>query len=187
MTPWLYDLLMAPADWLGFARYRARLMRGLTGRVLELGAGTGRNGRENPTNDIVCLDRDLASLQRARAQGLTAVVCADASALPFKTRAFDAVVESLVFCSLPEPTAALAEIRRVLEPEGELRMIDHVLGHGRVGRLQQALAPAWLHVTGECHLNRDVSALLAPSGFRVLHHEARCAGTIQELILRPSS
>jgi ubiquinone/menaquinone biosynthesis C-methylase UbiE len=104
--------------------------------------------------------------------------------LPFKAGAFDAVVESLVFCSLPDPEATLGEIRRVLHPGGELRMADHVLAPGWIGWLQRVLAPAWLRVTGGCHLDRDVNALLAASGVRVERQRQRARGIFQEIIAR---
>ena len=113
------------------------------------------------------------------------MVCADAGALPFKTGAFDTVVESLVFCSLPKPEEALAEIRRVLRPGGELRMADHVLAPGWIGRVQKALAPAWLAVSGGCNLDRDVNALLAASGVRIERHQQRARGIFQEVVARP--
>lgn len=184
-APWLYDLLMAPFDWIGMAAIRHRLLSGLTGRVLEIGAGTGRTGRARPETGGVALDSDLAYLKRARAQGgRAALVCADAAQLPFKAGAFDAVVESLVFCSLPSPEEALSEIRRVLRPGGELRMADHVLAPGWIGRLQKMLAPTWFRVTGGCHLDRDVNALLAASGAHVERHRQRARGIFQEVVAR---
>jgi ubiquinone/menaquinone biosynthesis C-methylase UbiE len=176
---------MAPLDAVGMRAARRRLIEGLSGRVLEIGAGTGRTGRTRPEVGGVALDRDLASLKRARAQGgRSALVCADAAALPFKAGAFDAVVESLVFCSLPDPEATLGEIRRVLRPGGELRMADHVLAPGWIGWLQRALAPAWLRVTGGCHLDRDANALLAARGVRVERHRQRARGIFQEVVAR---
>lgn len=181
---WLYDLLMAPLDRLGLDRYRARLTEGMEGRVLEIGAGTGRNGRHFQA-PAVALDRDLRHLERARACGLRAdLVCADARALPFKDGAFDQAIESLVFCSLPEPERCLSELRRVVKPGGELRMIDHVLAGGALGKLQRALAPAWLWATGDCHLDRDVKALVERSGAQIERLETRHAGLIQETVIR---
>jgi SAM-dependent methyltransferase len=183
---WLYDLFIAPLDALVMRVIRRGLLEGVSGRVLEIGAGTGRTGRARPEVGGVALDRSLAFLKRARAQGGRAVpVCADAGALPFKAGVFDAVVESLVFCSLPEPEVTIAEIRRVLRPGGELRMADHVLAPGWIGSLQRALAPVWLRISGGCHLDRDVSALLAASGVRIERRRQSVRGVFQEVVARP--
>ena len=177
---------MAPLDALAMRAIRRELLDGLSGRILEIGAGTGRTGRARPEVGGVALDRGLAFLKRARARGgRAAPVCADAGALPFKPGVFDAVVESLVFCSLPEPEATLAEIRRVLRQGGELRMADHVLAPGWIGSLQKALAPAWLAVSGGCHLDRDVNALLAASGVRIERQRQSARGMFQQVVARP--
>lgn len=182
---WLYDFAMAPLDWLGLRHHRRRLMAGLSGRVLELGAGTGRNGRRHGAA-TVAVDRDLAFLRRAKAQGLRSeLVCADARALPFRDGAFDRAVESLVFCSLPEPERCLSELSRVVGPGGEIRMLDHVLAQGAWARLQRALAPAWLAFTGDCHLDRDVKGLVERSGLRIERHRTWWAGWVQEVTALP--
>lgn len=184
IAAWLYDLMMAPLDALGLGAWRGRLMGGLSGRTLELGAGTGRNGRHHAAT-TVAVDRDLSFLKRARSKGLRSdLVCADARALPFRDGAFDQAVESLVFCSLPEPERCLGELGRVVKPGGEVRMLDHVRARGAWGRIQQALAPAWIAVTGDCHLDRDVKGLLERSGLRLERLDTRWAGLIQQAVLR---
>jgi len=181
---WLYDWFMAPLEALGLRAHRRRLMRGLSGRVLELGAGTGANARANPS-PAVAVDRNLAFLKRARARGLRAeAVCADARALPFRDGAFDQAVESLVFCSLPEPERCLAELSRVVKPGGQLRMLDHVRARGGWARFQRALSPAWLALTGECHLDRDVTAMIERTGLRVERLEVHLAGWLQRAEVR---
>ncbi|MGC4122411.1 MAG: class I SAM-dependent methyltransferase [Myxococcales bacterium] len=177
---WLYDLLMAPLDGLGLAGRRRRLMARLAGQVLELGAGTGRNGRHHGAA-TVAVDRDLSFLKRAKEQGIRSeLVCADARELPFRDGTFDVAVESLVFCSLPEPDRCLAELARVVRPDGEIRMLDHVLAQGRWARVQRALAPAWLAFTGDCHLDRDVKGLVERGGLRIERYEPGWAGWLQE-------
>ncbi|HEY3449333.1 MAG TPA: class I SAM-dependent methyltransferase [Myxococcales bacterium] len=185
LPAWLYDLLMAPLDALGLRHYRRRLMAGLSGRVLELGAGTGRNGRHHAPA-TVAVDHDLAFLKRAKEQGIgSELVCADARALPFRDGTFDRAVESLVFCSLPEPEKCLAELARVVKSDGEIRMLDHVRAQGGWARVQHALAPAWLAVTGDCHLDRDVKGLVEKGGLRIERYQSRWAGWLQEVVARP--
>lgn len=184
----LYDALLWPLGLLGLTRVRRRMLAGLTGRVLEVGTGTGLNLRSAKAVEaqVVAIDRNLGFLCRARASGArAALVCADAQALPFRPGAFDAAVETLVFCSVPSPSEALAEIRRVLRPGGELRMLDHVLAPGRVlGTLQRALGPAWLAVTGDCHLDRDLEPALLQSGLTVVRREVKVLGVVQEVVAR---
>jgi ubiquinone/menaquinone biosynthesis C-methylase UbiE len=183
---WLYDALLWPLGMLGLARARRRMFAGLRGRVLEVGAGTGLNLRatQDVAAQVVAIDRNLDFLLHARSAGARAhLVCADAQALPFRAGAFDAAVETLVFCSVPSPATALAEIRRALRPGGELRMLDHVLAPGRVlGPLQRALGPAWLAVTGDCHLDRDLGPALRESGLRIEKRELRLLGVVQEVV-----
>ncbi len=185
----LYDAFLWPLGLLGLTRARRRMLAGLSGRILEVGAGTGLNLRSReapPAQAVVAIDRNLQFLRRARAAGAKAAfVCADAEALPFRPGTFDAAVETLVFCSVPSPEATLAEIRRVLRPGGELRMFDHVLSPGRVlGGLQRALGPAWLAMTGDCHLDRDLGPALERSGLSVQKRKRRWLGVVQEVVAR---
>lgn len=84
---------------------------------------------------------------------------AGAETLPFADDSFDAVVASLVFCTIPDASAALGEVARVLKPGGEFRFLEHVHGEGTLGTAFDALAPAWKRVAGGCHLNRETDEL----------------------------
>jgi ubiquinone/menaquinone biosynthesis C-methylase UbiE len=153
-----YDLFMVPLGWLGLHRARRRLVAGLRGRVLELGAGTGLLFAHYGAGvQPVGVDVDLAGLVRARRRApRLPLVCADAQALPFRDGTFEAVAESLVFCSVPDVGRTLREAHRVLRPEGELRMLDHVRPPGALsGRLEG------------CHLDREPAKLLAAAGFEM--------------------
>ena len=118
---WLYDVLMKPLGWLGLDRLRKRLVRDARGRTLEIGAGTGLN---LPYYDVgaaplIALDVDRDGLLRARARLPGAfLVQASVEALPFREGAFDTVVSCLAFCSVPNPTAGLNEVHRVLNRSG---------------------------------------------------------------------
>lgn len=183
----VYDAVMRPLGWLGLGRARRRLVVGLAGPVLELGAGTGLlfeyyGSKARP----VGVDVDLEGLLRARARsGTSPLVCADAQALPFRDGTFDAVVESLVLCSVPDLRQTLAEARRVLRRAGELRLLDHVRPSGTVlGRLADAVTPLWAKLSGGCHLNRAPALELGSAGFDVVWRRRSLRGLGDELRAR---
>jgi len=168
--PWLYDALMSVMDVTGFARWRKKLVGTVENRILEVGCGTGRNLPLYPAgSEVIALDPDLGALRRARRRSPgTLLVAARAEALPFPPGHFQTVVSGLVFCSVRDPEAGLAEIRRVLHPGGQLRMIEHVRHtQPTLARIQDGVQPAWTWVTGGCHPNRDTEATVERAGFTI--------------------
>jgi ubiquinone/menaquinone biosynthesis C-methylase UbiE len=165
----LYDLFMAPLERLTLRHARRKLARGVTGRTLELGAGTGLQFKAyDGALPVAALDVDLEALKRAQGRNPgVALVCADAQALPFRDGAFDAVIESLAFCSIPDPAKALAEVRRALKAGGELHMLEHVRPPGFLGRVFDWLTPAWSRISGGCHLNRRTAQAVRDAGFTI--------------------
>lgn len=172
----IYACLSSGAESRGIADNRARLLEGLSGRVLEVGAGNGLNFGHYPNSvaEVVALEpephfRKLA-LERAReARVPIAVIDGVAEAIPLPEAGFDAVVASLVLCSVADQLVALAELRRVLRPGGSLRYYEHVVSHGpRPARLQRLLdATVWPRIAGGCHLARDTGAAIRAAGFTV--------------------
>jgi ubiquinone/menaquinone biosynthesis C-methylase UbiE len=93
-----------------------------------------------------------------------AYVRGDAAGLPFRDQSFDVAVSTLVLCSVGDPARAVAEMLRVLKPEGKLVLLEHVRGSGRMARWQDRLTP--LHRKfGNCHLNRETVRTVAAAGF----------------------
>jgi ubiquinone/menaquinone biosynthesis C-methylase UbiE len=185
----LYDAVMVPAGWLGLHRARQRLVDGLSGRVLEVGTGTGLLLPVYPpgVSSIVAIDIDPGLFARARNRrpGVT-LMQADVQRLPFRDGSFDAVVGCLVFCTVEDPARGLAEIRRVLRPGGQLRLLEHVRSpHPTVARLQDRLSPAWSHLAMGCQLNRDTVPLVEASGFRITHRSQRLRQLVEELVAVP--
>lgn len=178
-----YDRITARMEqqWLGEAR--SQLLAGLTGTVVELGAGTGANLEHYPdTVDRLVLteptaamrDQLRARLARHERQFEVEVVDATADRLPLPDGAADAVVSTLVLCSVPALGPAVAEVRRVLRPGGEIRLIEHVAADGGwEQRLQRALDPAWTWLEGSCHLDHETRTALAAGGFDVGGLEVR--------------
>ncbi|MFF4119346.1 class I SAM-dependent methyltransferase [Streptomyces sp. NPDC001714] len=161
---------------LGMAAIRERLLSGLSGRVIEIGAGNGLNFARYPGSvaEVVAIEpertlRQLAAEAAVRADVPVDVVPGAAEALPVKSEAFDAAVFSLVLCSVRDVRRTLAEVRRVLRPGGELRFFEHGAGGGPAMRFtQRALdRTVWPLLAGGCHLSREPVAELRAAGFEL--------------------
>jgi ubiquinone/menaquinone biosynthesis C-methylase UbiE len=158
----------------GVAEHRRRLVAGLRGSVLELGAGTGLSFRHYPAGveRLVAVEpeptmREHAARTAREVDVAVELVDGTADALPVPDASVDAAVVSQVLCSVPDQARALAELRRVLRPGGELRFYEHVVSPRAPGRrLQRALdATVWPRVMGGCHLSRDTVAAVRDAGF----------------------
>lgn len=172
----LYDRFMRSVEEAGLLAWRTALLAPLSGSVLEIGAGTGRNlGRYPPAVTWLVMtepDRNMrAILERQVRAGSREgeVVDAPAEHLPFPDGTFDAVVSTLVLCSVVDPDAALREIHRVLRPGGRLVFLEHVAAAERPARLrwQRRIEPIWKRVAGNCHLTRDSERAIGSAGFDI--------------------
>lgn len=168
----IYDRLIAPEERAGLADLRAGLLSGLHGTVVEVGAGTGLNLRHYPAavDRLVLVEPAAAMADRlrrrvAQERPTARVVRGVAEALPVRTGSADAVVVTLVLCSVPDPGRAAAEIRRVLRPGGVLAVLEHVAGAGWLLWIQRALQPPWRVLGRGCHLARDTRSVLQAAGF----------------------
>ena len=183
----LSDLLWAPLFARGYDRFnkvaeeaglrdkRRALLARAEGRTLEIGAGTGVNIELYPdaATELVLtepdaqmrhqLERKLKALNRR-----SEVVDADAERLPYPDASFDTVVATLVFCTIPHPDRALAEIGRVLRPTGRLLFLEHVRANDpRVAKWQDRLERPWGAFGRGCHPNRDTLATIRAASLEV--------------------
>jgi ubiquinone/menaquinone biosynthesis C-methylase UbiE len=158
----------------GGAGHRRKLLAGLRGRVIEVGAGSGANFRHYPASVAEVLAVEPENYLRERAQRAAtaapvavSVAHGDAERLPEAD--FDAGVVALVLCTVPDQDAALAELYRVIRPGGELRFYEHVRSHSTWEARFQRLADAtlWPRFAGGCHLARDTTAAIERAGFRI--------------------
>jgi ubiquinone/menaquinone biosynthesis C-methylase UbiE len=173
----MYIKAAARAERRGAAGHRRRLLEGLGGRVVEVGAGHGLNFAHYPATVTEVLAIEPEDTLRASAQQAAAkapvpvtVTAGTAEALPLADGEADAVVVSLVLCSVPDQAVALAEARRVLRPGGELRFYEHVVARRQPGRAILQLADGsgiWPKIAGGCHVARDTGAAIAAAGFAI--------------------
>lgn len=198
----LYDAGMAPLERWPVRAWRDRVRRALREaldrgpggvggaaegdrppRVLEVGAGTGRNRLPDAlAARVVAVDRSLDMLRRARGRGYRDAVVADAEALPFRDGVFEAGAETLVWCEVERPVEALAEVRRTMTRGARFVMLDHVRPPGILGPVADALS----RVTGpwmDEWWNRDTRRYVEPAGFRLLRSRDDLGGAVRTLLL----
>ena len=171
--PWLSERM----EDQGMSEKRSALLDGLEGRVLEVGVGNGLNLRHYPTSvtEVVAVEpephlRELAQHAAAESPVPVEVVPGVARDLPGEDASFDAVVTSLVLCSVEDQDSALTEVHRVLRPGGELRFFEHVRALSRGLGVTQRVVDAsrlWALAGGGCHVARDTGRAIADAGFRI--------------------
>jgi ubiquinone/menaquinone biosynthesis C-methylase UbiE len=173
----LYARVSPRTDAKGAAEHRHELLAGLTGRVVELGAGNGLNFAYYPAavSEVVAVEpedylRRRAAEAAASAPVAVSVVEATADALPFPHGAFDAAIASLVLCTVPDQATALAQLRRVVRPGGELRFYEHVRPQNpRTAAIWQRFDDwnIYPRIAGGCHAARDTEAAIRAAGFEI--------------------
>jgi ubiquinone/menaquinone biosynthesis C-methylase UbiE len=185
---------MWPFERAAVGGWRRRLAAHARGRVLEIGTGTGAQLRwYAPGSAVTALEPDASMRERARRRAARAaarvtVVGGCAEELPFTDASFDAAVSAFALCTVADPAAALAELRRVLVPGATLLLLEHVHLRWEPGRaLLSRLAPAWAAVAGGCRLDRDTVTAAIEAGFGVEEQRVHVAGWIVEARLSAPS
>ena len=172
VLPRLLDFAMGQRQ---LSAYRARLVSQAEGRVLEIGIGSGLNlpfygpGAEfilglDPSEPLLSMVR-----RRARAAGReVGLMRASTTAIPLAEACVDSLVMTWTLCSIPDPFAALGEMRRVLRPGGKLFFVEHGLSPDPgIQGWQHRLTPLWRHIAGGCHLDRKMDELIRSAGFEI--------------------
>lgn len=162
-----------------FRPYRERVISSASGRVLEIGIGSGLNlpFYSSKVERLIGLDpssRLLAMARRAGDRSTLPFELVEGSALsvPLDTASVDTVVTTWTLCTIPDAASAIREMRRVLRPNGELLFVEHGLApDAGVRWWQDHLTPGWRRVGGGCHLNRPIRSLVESGGFRIARLE----------------
>jgi SAM-dependent methyltransferase len=172
-----YMKVAAQAEERGAAEHRRRMLEGLVGRVVEVGAGHGLNFPYYPSTvtEVVAIEpeptlREAASKAAADAPVPVTVQPGTAEPLPLEDGSMDAAVASLVLCSVPDQGRALAELHRVLRPGGELRFYEHVIANRQPLRGFLKFLDAsriWPTLAAGCHPARDTGAAIEAAGFKI--------------------
>ena len=170
-----YDLVMAPLERRSLGEQRAALVARARGRVLDVGAGTGANLAHylpDRVERVDMIEPDPGMGRRLLGRLAAATVSVEAHSIgiddaeeAFGAGSFDAVVCTLVLCTVPDLEAAIATIRRLLTPDGRLLFMEHVATVGVVGAGQRVLRPAWKKLAGGCDLRRETTVALREAGF----------------------
>ena len=176
ITNWLFSRLLDRAMRnRALERYRRATVGAARGIVLEIGVGSGLNLGHYPANvgHVYALDPSAELLAMARRRAAQAAVPvklirASGEQLPFPDAVFDTVVMTWTLCSIPNPTAALTEMGRVLKPSGQVLFVEHGLSpEPGVAHWQRRLTPCWSRFSGGCHLDRKADDLIRAAGFEI--------------------
>jgi SAM-dependent methyltransferase len=172
VLPYLIDLSMKNPDT---TRCRSEVIPGAAGRVLEVGIGSGLNFPfySAAVSQVWGIDPspELLGMARAKVAALpypVELLCGSAEALPLEDASADTAVLTWTLCSIPNPSRALRELRRVLKPGGSLLFVEHGLSPDPTVRAWQGrLNPLWKRIAGGCNLNREIDELIAGAGFSI--------------------
>ena len=172
VLPYLIHLSMRNGQ---VTRHRRRVIPAARGRVLEVGIGSGLNlpFYSDTVTELVGVDPSVRLIEMAqKAAGdlpfHIEFAARSAETLPYEDSSFDSIVSTWTLCSIADAEAALAEMRRVLRPDGELIFIEHGASRDRrVAAWQDRLNPIWSGLAGGCQMNRPIDALITNSGFSI--------------------
>lgn len=183
----IYDWFMAPLEALRLRALRKRLMSQASGKVLEIGTGTGANLPFFDYSKIEALTlSDLKLSKRARRyvfpEGVEVVYNeAPLEDLVVSPASFDSIVFTLVFCSVDEPLEGLKRVYDLLKPGGKIFFIEHVLpDHHHARKVVNGINPHWKKIASGCNLNRETLETIKEAGFVLEEHSVSLGGALIE-------
>ncbi len=167
----------------GLRRWRAEVTEGLTGRVVEIGFGSGLNIDHYPTDvelilavEPAAVARRLSNKRIARSSVPVTHIGLDGQAIPLDNDSCDSALSTFTLCTIPDVQRALAELRRVMRPGARFHFLEHGLAPDPgVAAWQRRLEPLQLRLADGCHLTREPAALVSEAGFEIEHVEQRYA------------
>ena len=173
---YFYDLMELPIELIWYSKWRKELFSGLSGRVLEVGVGTGKNTKYYPINcEVIGVDISDMMLMHAkkRSSGIenSSLMLMDAEHLAFKDDSFDYVVTTFVLCSIPEPVTALVEMKRVCKSEGVVINLEHMKSKYRlIVFFENIFNPITTAFTG-VNINRETVGNVTKAGLKVFEEK----------------
>jgi len=184
----IYDLMEAPMEWMGGRSRRKSVISGARGDVLEIGVGTGANLEHYP-EDVSLTGIDISEKMLGRARKRAAdlgrearLELADVESLPYPDESFDTVTATCVFCSVDDPVQGLREVRRVIRPDGEVRLLEHVRPRSPLlGKLFDLVTPVTRRLMGPA-INRRTEENVAAAGLEL--EAVRRDGIWREIVAR---
>lgn len=179
-----YDRFMFFIEKAYLKKRRARLLSGLSGKILEVGVGTGTNFQHYSKEvELIGIEPSPYMMPRAEKKRevllfpnritLLEIGCGYSEMEKLiEPASLNAIVCTLVLCTLPDPSRALENFMKWLKPGGKLVILEHIRSHNAVrGKFQDIINPLWMRVADGCHLNRATDRLLGASGFQLLREE----------------
>jgi len=172
---WAYDLLDLPFEYGRYRKIRPQMFRGLSGRILDAGVGTGRNFPfYPPSSEVVGIDLSPAMLARAErrlstAETVVELRCMDVTRLEFPDHSFDAVVATFLFCTLPDElqVAGMRELGRVVKPGGIIRCLEYTRPSGGLRRAMTRLWEPWAYWAYGATFDRQTERRAPEAGLRL--------------------
>jgi ubiquinone/menaquinone biosynthesis C-methylase UbiE len=170
-----YDRFMRPLE-LAFLRDQRQILADkISGDALEIGGGTGANlPHIQRVNRYILTEPSWEMCRQIRPENRDenhSIIISSAEKIPFDSERFDAVVSTLVLCTVEDLQQSLSEVFRILRPGGTLFFIEHIRSQGWRLLIQNLLQPIWFRLSCGCHLNRNTLGVISEAGFRIREYE----------------